>query len=116
MIHRKSEMNVEQRTNVRGGVGTPEFCHLFSQAELGDRANMLAVITLQAGESIGEHPHSDNGEAYLILTGSAMVSENGVETELHAGDAEFCADGQTHAIRNHTDAPMSFLAVIVPNP
>ena len=34
---------------------------------------------------------------------------------LGVGDAEFCADGHTHSIRNHTAAPTRFLAVIVPN-
>ena len=34
---------------------------------------------------------------------------------LHAGDAEFCADGHTHSIRNHTGSVTRFLAVIVPN-
>ena len=113
MIHRKSEMNVEYKSNVRGGNGSPEFRHLFSQAELGDRATLFTVITLQPGESVGRHPHDTNGEAYLILSGKAMVEEDGTEYELCVGDAEFCADGHTHAIRNHTDEPASFLALII---
>ncbi len=115
MIHRKDEMNAVPMHNVRGGVGSPEFLHLFSQDELGNRASLFCVITLQPGESVGTHPHDVNGEAYLILTGKVMVEEDGVETELLAGDAEFCADGHTHAIRNHTDEPASFLALIMPD-
>ena len=113
MIHLQSHMTVEQKPNLRGGVGSPEFCHLFSGEELGGRATLLASVTLQPGESVGEHPHVDNAELYYILSGAAMVAEDGTETELHAGDAEFCADGHTHAIRNHTDAPMTFLALIL---
>lgn len=33
--------------------------------------------------------------------------------EIHAGDAEFCADGHTHAIFNHTSEPTVFLALIL---
>ena len=115
MIHRKSEMNTELKSNVRGGVGSPEFRHLFSQAELGDRATLFAVVTLQPGESVGRHPHDTNGEAYLVLSGKVMVEEDGAEHELLPGDAEFCADGHTHAIRNHTDEAASFLALIMPD-
>ena len=113
MIHLHSQMQTEYKPNLRGGAGSPEFCHLFSKDDLGGRASLLASVTLQPGESVGEHPHVDNAEVYWILSGSAMVAEDGVETELHAGDAEFCADGHTHAIRNHTDAPVTFLALIL---
>ena len=76
---------------------------------------MMAVITLRPGESVGVHPHETNGEAYCILEGAATVTEDGESRELHVGDAEFCADGHTHSIRNHTGSVTRFLAVIVPN-
>ena len=47
-----------------------------------------------------------------MLSGCATVTEDVEERVLQPGDAEFCADGHTHAIRNHTDAPAVFLAVI----
>ena len=49
------------------------------------------------------------------LEGAATVTEDGESRELHIGDAEFCADGHTHSIRNHTGSVTRFLAVIVPN-
>jgi len=58
----------------------------------------------------------DNGELYLVLSGKVMVTEDGVEAEMLAGDSEFCAHGHTHSIRNHTDEPAVFLALIVNNP
>ena len=33
--------------------------------------------------------------------------------DLNPGDAEFCADGHTHSIVNHTDEPATFLALIM---
>lgn len=113
MIHLCSQMATAVKHNLRGGTGSPAFRYLFTPEELGSRADLLATVTLQPGESIGEHPHNGNGELYYILSGAAMVAEDGVETELHAGDAEFCADGHIHAIRNHTNAPVTFLALIV---
>ena len=108
-------MTEEIRSNLRGGVGDLSFRHLFSQADLGSRANMLATVTLQPGESIGEHPHAGNGEVYYILSGEATVTEDGQPVILQAGDAEFCADGHTHSISNDTQAPVVFLALILPD-
>ncbi len=115
MIHRKSEMQTEYKSNLRGGVGNLAFRHLFSAGELGERATMLAEVTLQPGESVGVHPHTENGELYWVLSGSVTVTEDEQEFVLRAGDAEFCADGHTHSIRNHTPEPAVFLALILPN-
>lgn len=115
MFQMKDDMQTAVKHNIRGGEGSPSFCYLFSAEQLGNRAEMMAVITLQPGESVGVHPHETNGEAYYILEGAATVTEDGESRELHAGDAEFCADGHTHSIRNHTGSVTRFLAVIVPN-
>ena len=115
MFKASEQMDRAVKHNIRGGNGSPSFRYLFSAEELGNRAELMAVITLQPDESVGVHPHETNGEAYFILSGSATVAEDGVERVLYAGDAEFCADGHTHSIRNHTDEETQFLAVIVPN-
>ena len=108
-------MTTEVKSNLRGGVGDLQFTHLFSKEELGGRAQMLAQVTLQPGESVGVHPHTENGEVYWVLSGSVTVTEDEQECVLCAGDAEFCADGHTHSIRNHTSEPAVFLALILPN-
>ena len=115
MFHLKNDMPVEIKSNLRGGVGDLAFRHLFSSEEMDGRATMFAVLTLEPGQSVGEHPHTGNGEAYLILTGSATVTEDGEKRILNPGDAEFCADGHTHSIVNHTDEPATFLALIMPD-
>ena len=115
MIHLQQERTVDKKHHVRGGSGDPVFLHTFSGEELGGKADVLATVTLQPGESIGEHPHVENGEVYLILTGSATVTEDGVPHILCAGDCEYCGDGHTHSILNHTDEPMTFLAFIAKN-
>ena len=110
-----SEMSTEQRGNLCGGNGTPDFRYLFSHEELGERASMMSVVTLQPGDSIGEHAHTVNGEVYFVLSGSMTVTDDDESRVLNPGDAEFCADGHRHSARNHTDAPATFLAVILPN-
>ena len=115
MFHLKNDMTVEIKSNLRGGVGDLAFRHLFSAAELGGRADLFAIVTLEPGQSVGEHPHTANGEAYVVLSGSLTVIEDGVSRVLNPGDAEFCADGHTHSIVNHTDEQATFLALIMPD-
>lgn len=115
MIVRKHEQTVEYRHNVRGGAGSPAFCHLFSQEQTGGRTELLAVITLQPGESIGVHGHETNAEVYYVLTGCVTVTDDGAVSTLQPGDAMFCGDGHTHSMANATDEPVSVLAAIVPN-
>ena len=113
MFRRNEDMTVEIKSNLRGGVGDLAFRHLFSAGELGGRAELFAAVTLQPGQSVGEHPHNGNGEAYVVLSGAVTVTEDGESRVLQAGDAEFCADGHTHSICNHTDEPAVFLALIM---
>lgn len=115
MFKSNDAMTVQRREHLRGGAGAPEFRHLFSADELGGRAELLAVVTLAPGESIGAHPHETNAEAYYILSGEATVAEDGKARTLKPGDAELCADGHVHAIENRTQQPVQFLAMIVPN-
>jgi len=113
MFHLKNDMTVEIKSNLRGGTGDLHFRHLFSGEELGGRADLLACVTLHPGESVGTHPHVGNGEVYYILSGSVTVTEDGESRVLNTGDAEFCADGHTHSILNHTHEDAQFLALIM---
>lgn len=115
MYKKSSEIKSDIRSNVRGGSGDVAFRHLFTQDELGGRIDLLAEITLEPGQSIGVHPHETNGEAYYICQGSVTVTEDDESRVLSVGDAEFCADGHSHSIRNHTEKIAKFLAVIVSN-
>ena len=46
-------MQTDIKHNVQGGEGSPKFRHLFTPEELGNRGELLAVITLEPGESVG---------------------------------------------------------------
>lgn len=113
MFAKFSDLSTEVKSQVRGGAGDVRFRHLLTKEQLGGRADLFALLTLEPGNGVGEHPHVGNGEAYVIVSGCATVTEDGVARVLHPGDVEFCADGHTHAIHNHTDEPITFLALIV---
>ena len=115
MIHRASEQNRREKERAQNGSGVAKFRDIFTPEELGERAGLFSVITLEPGCSVGVHAHTDNGEVYCILEGEAVVTEDGAEFTLRAGDAEICADGHTHGIENRTAHAVIFLAVILPN-
>ncbi|MCI8524722.1 MAG: cupin domain-containing protein [Oscillospiraceae bacterium] len=112
MVKYRQNMNHTTRENLRGGKGTLDFTHIFEGEEV-EKTRLFAVITVQPGDSIGVHPHEEEGEAYIILDGAATVSEDGVDHILKAGDAEYCTGGHTHGLVNHTDAPVTLLAVVI---
>ena len=115
MIHKVSQQGRRTKEKAQGGNGILQFRDLFTAEDLGDRASMMAVITLQPGDSVGIHAHTENGELYYVMDGTVDVTEDGAVTKLEAGDAEFCADGHTHGMENTSKAPAQVLAVIVPN-
>ncbi len=115
MIHPKAEQNRREKLGAQGGNGVARFRDLFTSEDLGGRAEMFSVVTLDPGDSVGIHAHTSNGEVYCVLRGSVWVTEDGAERELLPGDAEFCADGHTHGMENRSDSPAEILAVILPN-
>ena len=77
--------------------------------EGGKAAGMFRVL---GGASLTlEAADPDAGE--LVLDGAATVSEDGVDYFLNAGDAEYGSGGHTHAVLNHTDKPMTMLAIVI---
>ena len=112
MIKFAKDMTVTQRENVMGGTGRYSSQMLFSPEEV-TKTRLFACNTMEPGASIGCHSHTGEGEAYLILSGEAVVEEDGVAYTLRPGDCEYCTDGHSHAIYNRSDAPMSFLAIII---
>ena len=115
MVYLKNEQGRREKEKAQNGSGVIKFRDLLTKEDMGGRAWMLSAVTVEPGCSIGEHAHTENGEAYCILSGEATLIEDGREYTLHAGDVEFCADGHTHGIENRTQEDVVFLAVIVPN-
>lgn len=114
MIKTKASQRKEIRENLRGGVGALDFLHLFEKEELSGKANMFAEVMLLPGESIGEHPHGDEGEIYIIKSGVATVTDCGKTCEMNAGDVMWTTGGETHSIENKSNSPLVIYAIILP--
>ncbi|ANW99037.1 cupin [Thermoclostridium stercorarium subsp. thermolacticum DSM 2910] len=113
MVKRASEMKTELREQMRSGKGSVELIHILNREEMKGKVRLFARIVLNPGCSIGLHEHVDEEEAYYILKGKGIVTDNGQTTEVQAGDVILTGDGGTHSIENNGDEPLEFIAVVM---
>jgi len=113
MIKRNPDMVREIRSNMRGGNGNVEICHIFKPEELKGKTRLNAKITLEPGCSIGLHEHVGEEEIYYILKGIATVNDNGNISTLYPGDAVLTGNGASHSIENNGSETLELMALIL---
>lgn len=113
MIKRNSDMKKEIKSQMRGGSGDVELCHILEQKDLKGRCRLVAKITLNEGCSIGVHRHDNEEEIYYIIEGTASITDNDTVGKLYVGDALLTGDGSSHSIANNEKDPLVLLAVIL---
>jgi len=112
MISRINEMKTEQREKMRDGNGIVTITHLFDKENMLGKSRMCAKLTMPKGASIGVHDHVTEAEMYIIISGTASVTENGKEYTLNAGEAMFTGNGDNHSIENKCEEDLILYAVI----
>ena len=98
-----------------GGQGIAEVIDLLTQGEVYRQLDTLAFATLLPGNSIGEHMHTDEMEAYVILKGKGIFCDNGTDVLVEPMDVTITYSGETHSIRPAPDSqePLELMAVII---
>jgi mannose-6-phosphate isomerase-like protein (cupin superfamily) len=111
MIRRLSELPVEAKTNIRGGVGSGRGVDLL---KLGEMAGVLSLgrITLEPGATIGEHAHPNTEDLYLILEGRGVGVLNGERFPVGTGDLFLVKAGGSHGLINDSEGPLTFLGLL----
>ena len=113
MIRHSNEYRLEERFEMRGGNGTVKIEHLWAPgSEILAPNRLMARITLEPGCSVGYHPHDGEEELYYILSGKALVNDNGVEAELNPGDCTLTGNGAGHSIACAGDEPLVIMAIV----
>jgi len=113
MIKKKDGQATETRTEMRGGTGTVTIKHYFKKDEIQARCRLCAEMVVPPGSSVGQHEHSNEDEVYIIQEGKGIIIDNGVETEVEAGDAILTGMGSAHAIKNIGDTDLRVTAIIM---
>ena len=116
MIKRKSEIQGEVLSNFKGGNGCVTAYPFLTEQEAGGTGRLFVKSVIEPGDSIGAHKHENDMETYYILQGKALVSDNGADVILEAGDCHICPDGQTHSIENVGETTLEYIAIILYTP
>lgn len=115
MIRYQKDMIHGGEENPAGGTGRFTSETLFTSEEMAGKTGMFATVTLEPGSIVGEHLHTEESEVYYILSGEAVMVEDGKRYPVSAGDAELCPAGHSHGMENNTDKPVVFLALEIKN-
>lgn len=113
MIRKKSELQVEVKENLTGGVGKVKLESILKVEELKGKGRLFKRVTLPVGSSIGVHDHTTDFEVYYILRGKGKVFDNGKFVEVNEGDVIYTADGEEHSIENIGEEELEFVAVVL---
>ena len=111
MVIKAKDMEIQHVTGLRGGDGTLEK-RIIAPADANVHQRLLGRFTVPKGCSIGPHPHEGEVEYYYILSGEGIVTEDGVESVVKAGDVSITGWGRVHTIRNEKDEDLVFVALI----
>ena len=68
---------------------------------------------MPAGVSIGEHLHTYFEEIYYLVSGTGVLTYDGVEQPMSAGDVSLCTIGHSHGFKATTDSVLIVVAPLV---
>jgi len=97
--------NIERET-----VGNEDFRRVLYTGE----HLQLVVMTLQAGEEIGEEVHPDRDQFFRIEEGEGAVDIDGRENRVEDDFAVIVPAGARHNVRNIGSAPLRFYTLYGP--
>lgn len=115
MIKKSNELQIEHIPNLKGGKETVRIINVLENKDNYGTGRLFGISIIPVGGSIGRHQHVGDFETYYILSGIALVNDNGNEHVLYPGDMTLCKDGDWHSIENIGDCDLEYLAVILYN-
>lgn len=92
--------------NFNGGEGQ------FKPRIFNDGLNKILIGKLEKNCSIGLHKHTGTSEIIYVISGSGIMTTDGIEEVLNPGDVTYCREGHSHTFKNVCDEDLIFFAVI----
>jgi mannose-6-phosphate isomerase-like protein (cupin superfamily) len=113
MVVESSQMREEIRNNMRGGNGDVTLIHMLEKDDMMGKARLAARIQVPVGASVGSHTHGPDAEILIVLSGTALVDDNGTSRALSAGDIVFIGGGQAHSFSNAGDTLLEIIGIAI---
>lgn len=106
-------MHTSTRSELFGGRGDAVGTHFLRQEDAAGTGRQFTKSVLAPGSSIGYHTHKGDFEVYYILSGTALVNDNGQEHVLNAGDSLLTRNGESHSMENVGNVDLEYVALIL---
>jgi len=113
MIKKSAEIKEQVIPNFKDGEGSVSIFHFMNEQEVKGMGRLFAKIVVPPGSSVGAHTHVGDMEAYYILKGKGLLSDNGEEVMVEAGGCNICNDGEMHSLKNVGDDDLEYIAIVV---
>lgn len=110
MITKKNERTAQITPT---DAGTMTMDRLLAPPHQAEKLRTFADIVLEPGVAVEFHVHTNESESYYILSGSGQYNDNGKIVPISAGDVTFTAHGEGHGIKNTSNEPLRFIALII---
>lgn len=73
----------------------------------------IKLIEVKPGSRLSLQRHHHRSEHWIVVSGSALVSRDGVPIEVHANESIFLPVGCTHRLENNGEEPLQLIEVQV---
>jgi mannose-6-phosphate isomerase-like protein (cupin superfamily) len=91
------------------GVGRIEAVRALADADFETNLQFVDYAELPPGSAIGVHRHGDDEELYFIIEGEGLMTVDGHQHRVRAGDLILNARHGEHGLRNDTTVPIRLL-------
>ncbi len=113
-LRKKSDMPAGDIERCHDGTGSIRWIGVLDGEHPGDqRLRFFHDDILPPGASIGIHTHTSDQEYYYIVSGRGVMTLDGQEHEVAAGDITAVLPGGSHGLANHSDGDLRVIVISV---
>ena len=86
--------------SIHDGKGRGKNALVFDAADFDTPLKFIRYVEMEPESSIGVHPHGENEEVYLVLSGNGGVTVNDETQSVKPGDVILNKPGWRHGLEN----------------
>ena len=92
--------------SIHNGKGRGENVLVFDAADFDTPCKFIRYVEMEPGSSIGVHPHGENEEVYVVLSGNGVMTVNDESQTVKTGDVILNKPGWRHGLENVSTEPL----------
>jgi mannose-6-phosphate isomerase-like protein (cupin superfamily) len=112
LIRRRSEMPRSPLPNCHDGQGALDWTVVLDgQQTRGRQLHFIHDDILPPGASIGVHRHDTDEEYYFILSGTGVMTLDGIAYDVGPGDITAIFPGGEHGLKNYSEEDLRVIVI-----